>query len=291
MAARSEERNQRRVSSAPFYKNNSFATGTALNVLRTLASEPSADNKRLSLLTGLGVTKDEAQGVLPTYLNFLLAMDLIRPGGSAGSRFEPTNVGTVILEHDPHGENPATLTLMALLMAEPGRGAHMFDWAVRDLLWKLRPFKLPELEASIGRMASAEGVKAIGVVDPVMRAFTERDAFGTVSPWIEVGNKQYEPMVAPDLPEEVLWACAYVFLRSWSFSFPTTFDAQRADVDKLLLRPIRGVVGLKGPTEEALLAMMEREGLVRRSAVTSERIYMAAREQHQQTTLTRPYRR
>ena len=282
----------RRVTAVTFYKNNGLAVSTALNVLRTVAADLGADNRRLSILTGLGVTKDETQGVLPSYLGYLQAMDLIEPA-AAGSRFSLTSVGKVILENDPHGGNPATIALMGLLLAEPHRGAHMFDWAVRDLLWKLRPFKMDELRSSVSHLASAEGIDATGNVEVVATAFTNQDALGSVSPWVRTGHDegaQLEPMIPTELSEGVQWACVYAFVRGWPTAFPDTFECQRRDLDRLLFPVMRGVVGLKGRTEEALLVLMEREGLIRSTAVTTERIYLAARPHHLGDLLSRPYR-
>jgi len=101
--------NDRRVSARGFFRNRPFATASAMSLLDSVRREPGASNRRLASLTGLGVTKDnENDGVLPTYISYLHAMDLIVPGTREDARFVLTETGAAILAHDPHAGGRGT---------------------------------------------------------------------------------------------------------------------------------------------------------------------------------------
>jgi hypothetical protein len=270
----------RRVSAPTFLKNRLLTVSAAATVLRTVEQNPSASNARLAALTGLGVTADEKDGVLPTTVHFLEGMDLLQESEQPGMRFVLTPIGRLVLHHDPYLEQHATVALFALLLAEPHRGAHLFDWSVRGTLHKLRAFRLDSLRQDVNTLATAEiGRGAYDYLDRVMDHFVRAEAFGSVSPWVEAaagsGEPRYEPqLLLEELPEPLCWACAFLLLRGWRDAFPGNSEATGRDVRLKLFPLLRGVLGIKekGKAEEQLLAMLHREGLVASSAVTTERI-------------------
>lgn len=271
---------KRRISAPTFLKNRLLTVSAASAVLKTVEQNPVANNARLAALTGLGVTADEKDGVLPTTLHFLEGMDLIVPSTQPGVRFALTPVGQLVLRHDPYLEQQATVALLALLLSEPHRGAHLFDWAVRGTLQKLRAFRLDSLRQDVNTLATEEvGRGAYEYLDRVMEHFVRPEAFGLVSPWVEVsagsGESRYEPQRTLDeLPEPLFWVCAFLFLRGWRDAFPNTPEATGRDVRLQLFSVLRGVLGLKekGKTEDQLMASLHREGIVASSSVTKERI-------------------
>src|SRR5688500_17794235 len=111
----------RRVASPGFFKNRPLSRTPASGVLRAIRDHPTAGNRDLSALTGLGVTdKDENDGVLPTYLGYLSAMGLISsPQGAVAAR-NITARGHVVLKFDEFMQRPATTVLMALGVCEEG---------------------------------------------------------------------------------------------------------------------------------------------------------------------------
>lgn len=270
----------RRVSAPTFLRNRLLTVSAAATVLKTVEQNPAATNARLAALTGLGVTTDEKDGVLPTTLHFLEAMDLVQASTQPGIRFVLTPVGQLVLRHDPYLEGQATVALLALLLSEPYTGAHLFDWAVRGTLQKLRAFRLDSLKQDVNALATDEvGRGAYESLDRVMDHFVRAEAFGTVSPWVEgaagSGEPRYEPQRTLDeLPEPLFWVCAFVFLRGWRDAFPNSSEATGRDVRARLFPVFRGVLGLKekGKAEEQLLVGLHREGLVASSSVTKERI-------------------
>lgn len=270
----------RRVSAPTFLKNRLLTVSAASTVLKTVEQNPAANNARLAALTGLGVTADEKDGVLPTTLHFLEGMDLIEPSAQPGVRFALTPVGQLVLRHDPYLEQPATVSLLALLLSEPHRGAHLFDWAVRGTLQKLRAFRLDSLRQDVNALATEEvGRGAYEYLDRVMEHFVRPEAFGGVSPWVEAsagsGEPRYEPQrTLEDLPEPLFWVCAFLFLRGWRDAFPNSPEATGRDVRLQLFAVLRGVLGLKekSKAEDQLLVSLHREGIVASSSVTKERI-------------------
>ncbi|MBI2571198.1 MAG: hypothetical protein HYV63_29695 [Candidatus Schekmanbacteria bacterium] len=166
----------RRVGATTFFKNRLLTISAAASVLQAVTQNPSAGNARLAALTGLGVTADTRDGVLPTTLHLLEAMDFIQESAQPGVRFTLTPVGRLVLQHDPYLERQATVALLALLLSEPMRGAHLFDWAVRATLHKLRAFRLDALRQDVNQLATAEGDRgAYQYLDRVMEHFIRPD--------------------------------------------------------------------------------------------------------------------
>jgi hypothetical protein len=270
----------RRVSAPTFFRNRLLTVSAAATVLRIVEQNPAADNARLSALTGLGVTTDENDGVLPTTLQFLKGMDFIDSSTQPGVRYALTPVGQLVLRNDPYLEQQATVALMALLLSEPYRGAHLFDWVVRGTLQKLRAFRLDSLRQDVNALATDEvGRGAYENLDRVMEHFFRPEAFGAVSPWVEAsagsGESRYEPQrTLEELPEPLFWVCAFIFLRGWRDAFPNSPEATGRDVRLRLFPALRGVLGLKekGKAEEQLMVSLHREGIVASSSVTKERI-------------------
>jgi hypothetical protein len=186
----------------------------------------------------------------------------------------------LVYRHDPYLEGQATVALLALLLSGPYTGAHLFDWAVRGTLQKLRAFRLDSLKQDVNALATDEvGRGAYESLDRVMDHFVRAEAFGTISPWVEgsagSGEPRYEPQRTLDeLPEPLFWVCAFLFLGGWRDAFPNSSEATGRDVRTRLFSVFRGVLGLKekGKAEEQLLVGLHREGLVASSSVTKERI-------------------
>jgi hypothetical protein len=270
----------RRVSSPVFFKNHPFLVGSAAKLLQTIETHPDAENSRLSVLTGLGITKDANDGVLPAHLRYLQAMDLIGTSDQPGVRFSPTPIGRLVLRTDPYLEQLSTVALMAFLLSEPGRGAHLFDWVVRGTLASLRAFRLDGLRQDVNQLAALEGCDgAYPQLAVVVNRFVDPDAFGAVSPWIEVGGagNRYEPRrLIEDLPDPIFWVCAYMLVREWRLTFIDTFEATWRDVDGHLLPLLRGILGIKerGRAEEQLRVRLHREGIITSTSVTTERIVL-----------------
>jgi hypothetical protein len=271
----------RRVTAPSFIKNRLLTISAAATLLEKLEQHPSVDNVRLSALTGLGVTKaDPNDGVLPTTIRCLEAMDLIRVLEQPGMRFVLTPEGQLVRRHDPYMGRNETVALMALLLAEPYRGAHLFDWVVRGTLSKLRAFRFDTLSQDVNALATAEGFRgAYPNLERVMEHFVTQNAFGRVSPWVEVsaggGGKRYEPQILlEDLPDPYFWACAFLFLRTWREAFPDSAEATGRDVRTRLLPLLRGVLGIREreKAEELLFVKLHRESLISSSTVTKERI-------------------
>ena len=110
----------RRLTSRNFFKNRPFKLTDIGKLLREIQREPNATNRRLSVLTGLGVTRDdENDGVLPTYISYLLAMDLMVPADRQDVRFLMTQIGKAILDADPGLTGRGTISLLAMLLSEP----------------------------------------------------------------------------------------------------------------------------------------------------------------------------
>jgi hypothetical protein len=281
MVKESESPHRRRVGRLAFFKNRPYRTTSAMALLRTVQLEPGASNRRLATLTGLGVTKDdENDGVLPTFLSYLTAMDLIAPGSREGLRFVLTDIGSKILEFDPHAGGRGTLALMALLLSEPCRGAHLFDWTVRGVLSHLRPFPIGELEQEVEKHATKEGYGASrgANYDVVMRAFTDPAAFGSVSPWSSCSKGSYVLQPSTDLELPLFWSAAFMIVRGWTQVFPNTVEATLRDVRRELFVLPRGVLGIGGRTEEQFINGLQREGIITNSAVTMERLTMEAQQ-------------
>ena len=270
----------RRLSSRNFFKNRPFTVSKAGYLLRTIQQEPGAGNRRLSALTGLGITSDdENDGVLPTYISYLLAMDLIAPASREDIRFLLTDLGKAILDLDPMLAGRGTLSLLAMLLCEPRTGAHLYDWAVQGRLEKLAPFKLDDLHTSVEQLSTEEnlGANAGANLELLMKTFTEREAFGLVSPWTQKNSGHYVPRLLIDIEPPIFWAIAYELVRLWPVVFPGTFECSLRDMRRNLLYLPRGVLGIKGRTEELLLTQLQRENIITRSAVTTERVALVSR--------------
>ena len=264
----------RRVSSPVFFKQRPLRISGLASLLEAVVNEPAAGNARLSSLTGLGVTSDEVDGVLPTHLDFLVAMDLLRPSKTEGSRFTQTALGKVVLEQDPYLSQGVTLAVLALVLSEPNRGAHAFDWAVRGHLSRLSPFELRELEEAVTRTAKADGEKALRPkLTVVMSALSNEDTFGRVTPWRKVEDR-YVPEPVEELPEDLLWVAAYYFARVWPLVLGDTSEATWEDFSGTVLPGIRAILGVRprSHAESQLMRLLNREGLASRSSVTTLRV-------------------
>ncbi len=232
------------------------------------------------MLTGLGITRDdENDGVLPTYISYLLAMDLLAPSERQDVRFLMTQTGKAILDVDPGLTGRGTLSLLAMLLSEPRTGAHLYDWTVRGQLEQLCPFTLETLRTRIEAISTEEklGASPGTNLELLMKTFTERDAFGTVSAWRATDTGLYEPRLLVDLEPPIFWAIAFELVRLWPAIFPGTFEASLRDFRRDLLSLPRGILGIKGRTEEQLLTQLQLENVVTRSAVTTERISLISR--------------
>lgn len=278
---------ERRVSAPTFFKNRPLSITSAVALLGCLEKEPSASNRRLAVLTGLGVTKDdENDGVLPTHLRFLEAMNfIVESEEGSGSRFATTRSGHLVLSRDPYVSNPASIALMALSLSHPRRGAQLFDWSVRGLLCKLRAFESKELGLEVNLLAQREGAKGgypLDYLDVVMDCFVKPEVFGSVAPWTEISrtgkDRKYEPRLPFELPDSIFWVCAYMMVLVWHDAFPKTFEATRHDFDALVLPLLKGVLGLKGRVEEEFFVKLHREGVVSSTAVTTERLVLECRD-------------
>jgi hypothetical protein len=207
-------------------------------------------------------------------------MDLVRTSDQPGVRFVITPIGRLVLKRDPYMGQQATVALMALLVSEPYRGAHLFDWAVRGTLCKLRAFRFDGLSQDVNQLATNEGFRGPYThLQQVMEHFVAREAFGPISPWVEVSGdaarKRYEPQrLLDDLPDALFWASAFLLLRTWRDAFPDSAEATGRDVRLRLLPLLRGVLGIreKGRAEEQLFIKLHRESIVSSSTVTKERI-------------------
>jgi hypothetical protein len=251
-----------------------------MSLLESIRREPGASNRRLASLTGLGVTKDDDNdGVLPTYISYLHAMDLIAPGSREDARFIMTETGVAILSSDPHAGGRGTTAVMAMLLSEPLRGAHLFDWAVRGVMSDLEKFPIDKLRQQVERLSTEEkyGPTRGANYDVVMRAFTEQAAFGSITPWKQPETDGlFAPQLPADLETPLFWATAFLIVRRWPDVFPNTCEAGLRDIRKYLLNLPRGVMGIRGRTEEQLLNTLQREGIISTSAVTTERVTMLA---------------
>ncbi len=239
---------QRRVRRVTFFKNRPLLVAPAMTLLRAIQVEPGASNRRLGSLTGLGVTKDdENDGVLPTYLSYLQAMDLIAQCSREGLRFLPTDIGATILGCDPHAGGRGTTSLMAMLLSEPYQGAHLFDWAVRGVMANLRPFPMDELKQEVEKHATDEGYgPSRGAnCEVVMRAFTDAGAFGPVTPWGSPSKGLFVPRASTELETPLFWAAAFMVVRGWGRAFPETFEATLRDVRGELFTLPRGIQGIR----------------------------------------------
>jgi hypothetical protein len=85
----------------------------------------------------------------------------------------------------------------------------------------------------------------------------------------------------------LFWASAFMFVRGWSATFPGTREASLRDVVRELLTSPRGIIGVRGRTEEQLLTGLHREGLISSTAVTTERISLLAGESDLASLLSR----
>jgi hypothetical protein len=255
-------------------------TASAMSLLESIRREPGASNRRLASLTGLGVTKDsDNDGVLPTYISYLHAMDLIAPGAREDARFVLTETGVAILTSDPHAGGRGTTAVMAMLLSEPLRGAHLFDWAVRGVMSELEPFPIEQLRQQVERLSTEEGYGPTrgANYEVMMRTFTEQTAFGSITPWRQAAKDPlFAPQIPADLETPLFWATAFLIVRRWPDVFPNTCEAGLRDIRKNLLNLPRGVMGIRGRTEEQLLNTLQREGIISTSAVTTERVALLA---------------
>jgi hypothetical protein len=261
-----------------------------MTLLASIFREPGGSNRRLASLTGLGLTKDdENDGVLPTYISYLQAMDLIATAPRDGVRFVLTDIGAAILASDPHAGGRGTIALMAMLLSEPYSGAHLFDWAVRGVMSTLQPFPLDQLKQEAEKLSTDEGWgPSRGNYEIVMRAFVDNLAFGSITPWKMVSSEDlYVPQIPAELETPLFWAIAFMFVRRWPIVFPGTREASLRAVSRELLALPRGVIGIRGRTEEQLVTGLQREGLISGTAVTTERVALLASESDLSALLSR----
>jgi len=272
---------QRRVGATTFFKNRPYLTSSAMSLLQTVQLQPEASNRRLAVLTGLGVTKDnDNDGVLPTYLSYLQAMDLIAPGTREGIRFILTETGSTLLECDRLASGRGTVALMAMLLCEPFKGAHIFDWTVRGMLSHLRSFSIDDLRQEVEKLAAQErlGPTHAANFDVVTRAFTGTAAFGPITPWTSPRKDEYVPQPPLELEPFIFWPAAFMFVRCWRGAFPNTYEATLRDVRREVLVLPRGVLGVRGRVEEQFIDGLQREGIISTTAVTMERVTIEARD-------------
>jgi hypothetical protein len=260
-----------------------------MSLLASIFREPGGSNRRLASVTGLGLTKDnENDGVLPTYISYLQAMDLIATAPRDGVRFVLTDIGAAILTSDPHAGGRGTIALMAMLLSEPYSGAHLFDWAVRGVMSTLQPFPLDQLKQEAEKLSTEEGCgPSRGLnYEIVMRAFVDNLAFGSITPWNLIEDL-YVPQIPAELETPLFWAIAFMFVRRWPIVFPGTREASLRAVSRELLALPRGVIGIRGRTEEQLVTGLQRESLISGTAVTTERVALLANESDLSALLSR----